>query len=77
MASKPPAQVKEETVGSLRLLVAGGNEIARKGLCAIVREQSDWDLATEAHDGREAVERTKQIEPDVAIKDIDSHNLRG
>jgi DNA-binding NarL/FixJ family response regulator len=64
-------------VGSLRLLVAGGNEIARKGLCALVREQPDWDLVAEARDGREAVERTKQIKPDVAIMDIDMPSLNG
>jgi DNA-binding NarL/FixJ family response regulator len=64
-------------LGSLRLLVAGGNEIERKGLCALVREQPDWDLAAEARDGREAVKRTKQIEPDVAILDFDMPSLNG
>jgi DNA-binding NarL/FixJ family response regulator len=64
-------------MGTLRLLVAGGNEITRKGLCALVREQPDWDLAAEARDGREAVETTKQIEPDVAIMDIDMPTLNG
>lgn len=64
-------------MGTLRLLVAGGNEIARKGLCALVREQPGWDLAAEASDGREAVQRTKQIKPDVAIMDIDMPSLNG
>src|SRR5579863_10224600 len=64
-------------MGTLHLLVACGNEIARKGLCALVREQPDWDLAAEAHDGREAVEKTKQTEPDVAIMDIDMPSLNG
>jgi DNA-binding NarL/FixJ family response regulator len=64
-------------MGTLRLLVAGGNEISRKGLCALVREQPDWDLAAEACDGREAVETTKQIEPDVAIMDVDMPTLNG
>jgi DNA-binding NarL/FixJ family response regulator len=64
-------------MGTLRLLVAGGNEITRKGLCAIVQEQPDWDLAAEACNGREAVERTKQIQPDVAIMDIDMPSLNG
>jgi DNA-binding NarL/FixJ family response regulator len=62
---------------TLRVLVAGGNEMARKGLCALVREQPDWDLAAEACDGREAVERIKQIEPDVAIMDIHMPSLNG
>jgi DNA-binding NarL/FixJ family response regulator len=64
-------------VGALRLLVAGGNEIERKGLCAFVREQPGWHLAAEARDGREAVERTKQVEPDVAIMEIEMPSLNG
>src|ERR1700682_2604823 len=64
-------------MGTLRLLVAGGNEIARKGLCALVREQPGWEIAAEARDGREAVERTKQMKPDVAIMNIDMPWLNG
>jgi DNA-binding NarL/FixJ family response regulator len=64
-------------MGTLRLLVAGGNEIARKGLCALVREQAGWEIAAEARDGREAVKRTKQVNPDVAIMDIDMPWLNG
>ena len=64
-------------MGSLRLLVAGGNEIARKGLCALVREQTGWEIAAEVHDGREAVKRTKEIKPDVVIMDIDMPSLNG
>jgi YesN/AraC family two-component response regulator len=54
---------------TLRLLVAG-DEITREGLCSLVRAQPGWDLAAEARYGKEAVERTKLIEPDVAIMDL-------
>jgi DNA-binding NarL/FixJ family response regulator len=64
-------------MGALRLLVASGNEIARKGLCALAREQRGWEIVAEACDGREAVERAKQIKPDVAIMDIDLPSLNG
>jgi DNA-binding NarL/FixJ family response regulator len=64
-------------MGALRLLVAGSNEISRKGLCALVREQRGWELAAEARDGREAVERTRQLKPDVAIMDINMPALNG
>jgi DNA-binding NarL/FixJ family response regulator len=64
-------------MGALRLLVAGGHEITRKGLCALVREQPDWHLAAEARDGREAVERTRQLKPDIAIMEIDMPTLNG
>src|SRR6202051_4786822 len=62
-------------MGTLHLLVAGGNEITRKGICALVREQPDWDLAAEARDGREAVEKTKKIKPHIAIMDIDNYTI--
>ena len=64
-------------MGALRLLVASGNEIARKGLCALAQEQLGWEVAAEARDGRKAVERTKQVKPDVAIIDIDIPSLNG
>src|ERR1700722_18757758 len=64
-------------MGALRLLVASGNEIARKGLCALAQEQPGWEIAAQVSDGREAVKRTKQIMPDVAIMDIDMPSLNG
>ena len=64
-------------MGTLRLLVAGGHEIERKGLCAFVQQQPGWHLAAEARDGREAVERTRQVKPDVAIMDVDMPSLNG
>ncbi len=64
-------------MGALRLLVADGNEIVRKGLCAFAREQPGWEVAAEARDGREAVEFAKQIRPDVAIMDIGLRGLNG
>jgi|HubBroStandDraft_6_1064221.scaffolds.fasta_scaffold19818_2 DNA-binding NarL/FixJ family response regulator len=64
-------------MGTLRVLVAGANEIARKGLCAVVRDQPGWEIAAVAGDGREAVKRTEQSRPDVAILDIDMPSLNG
>lgn len=64
-------------MGALRLLVADGSEIVRKGLCAFVREQPGWELAAEARDGREAVEITRQLKPEVAILDIGMPFLNG
>jgi DNA-binding NarL/FixJ family response regulator len=61
---------------TLSLLVAG-DEMIRKGLCSLVRDQPGWDLAAEARDGREAVEKAKQIQPDVAIMDIYMPSLSG
>lgn len=64
-------------MASLRLLVAGGNEIAQRGLCALIREQPDWEVVAQARDGREAVERTRHSKPDVVIMDVDMASLNG
>lgn len=64
-------------MGALRLLVADGSEIVRKGLCAFVREQPGWELAAEARDGREAVDITRLLKPEVAILDIGMPFLNG
>ena len=64
-------------MGTVSLLVAGSNEIERKGLCAIVREQPSWAIAAEARDGREAVEKIKRLKPDVAIMYFDMPGLNG
>src|SRR4051812_15072344 len=54
---------------ALRIVVAHGDEPVRKGLCAFVREQTGWELAAAACNGREAVEFIGRLEPEVAILD--------
>jgi len=67
---------RRQPIGTLRVLVAGGNEIDRKGLCAIVQEQG-WEAAAEVRDSREALEIVEQIKPDVTIMDMDIPSLNG
>lgn len=64
-------------MGTVSLLVAGDSEITRKGLCALFRQQPGWEVAAEACDGREAIETARQLNPDIAIIDIDMPWLNG
>ena len=64
-------------MSTLRLLVADDHEIVRKGLCALLQEQPGWEVAAEAKDGREAVEKVKQFKPDVSVIDIGMPVLNG
>jgi DNA-binding NarL/FixJ family response regulator len=61
----------------LRILVADDHEVVRRGLCALLRSQPEWEVCGEANDGREAVERALTLKPDVAILDIGMPNLNG
>jgi DNA-binding NarL/FixJ family response regulator len=61
----------------LRLLVADDHEVVRKGLCALLQAQPGWEIAAEASDGREAVEKAKKVKPDVTVLDIGMPYLNG
>lgn len=61
----------------LRILLADDHEIVRRGLCAMLRAQPDWDVCGEASNGREAVEKALQLKPEVVILDIGMPSLNG
>jgi DNA-binding NarL/FixJ family response regulator len=61
----------------LRILVADDHEVVRRGLCALLRSQPEWEVCGEASHGREAVEKVLTLRPEVAILDIGMPNLNG
>lgn len=60
-----------------RILVADDHEVVRRGLCALLRNQPEWEVCGEASDGREAVEKVLTLKPEVVILDIGMPNLNG
>ena len=61
----------------LRVLVADDHEIVRKGLRALLEAEPGWEVAAEAANGRDAIEKAQQIKPDIAILDISMPLLNG
>ena len=61
----------------LDLLVADDHDIVRRGLRDLLEKQPGWKVVAEASNGREAVEKTKQLKPDVSILDISMPSLDG
>ena len=64
-------------MGTLRVLVTDDHEIVRKGLRSILEEQPGWEIAGEASDGREAVDKAKALKPDVSVLDVSMPGLNG
>jgi DNA-binding NarL/FixJ family response regulator len=62
---------------SFRILVADDHEVVRRGLCALLQAQPDWQICGEAADGREALEKAQKLKPDVVILDIGMPSLNG
>src|SRR2546430_8776139 len=64
-------------MATFRIFIADDHEVVRKGLCALLQAQPDWEVCGEAADGREAVEKAQQMKPDVVILDIGMPSLNG
>lgn len=62
---------------SARILLADDHDILRRGLLALIRERTGWQVVAEARDGREAVQKAKDLKPDVAVIDISMPSLNG
>jgi DNA-binding NarL/FixJ family response regulator len=62
---------------NLRILVADDHEVVRRGLCSLVQAQPEWEVCGEATNGREAVDKTQQLKPDIVILDIGMPSLSG
>jgi DNA-binding NarL/FixJ family response regulator len=58
-------------------LVADDHEIVRRGLCVLLKSHTEWEVCAEAADGREAIDKTQQLKPDIVVLDIGMPNLNG
>jgi DNA-binding NarL/FixJ family response regulator len=61
----------------LRILIADDHEVARGGVRALIEAHPGWEVCAEAKDGREAVERAADTNPDLVVLDIGMPNLNG
>jgi DNA-binding NarL/FixJ family response regulator len=61
----------------IRVLIADDHGIVRSGLSMLIARQADMDVAGEAENGLEAVERALVERPDVAVLDVSMPGLTG
>ena len=61
----------------LRILIADDHEVVRDGLRALIEHEPGWEVCGTAVTGREAVERAKELKPDIAVLDMTMPELSG
>jgi DNA-binding NarL/FixJ family response regulator len=64
-------------MNNLRILVADDHEIIRHGLVALIESEQEWEVCAQAENGRMAVDKAKELTPDIAILDISMPILNG
>jgi DNA-binding NarL/FixJ family response regulator len=60
-----------------RILIVDDHEIFRRGLRSLLESRPEIEICGEATNGLEAVERAKEIQPDVILMDISMPLLDG
>ncbi|HUT20829.1 MAG TPA: response regulator transcription factor [Anaerolineae bacterium] len=64
-------------MGKIRVLLAEDHTIVRKGLRALLDDETDIEVVGEAEDGRETVRQVERVHPDVVLMDITMPLLNG
>ena len=58
------------TNAPIRVLTVDDHPLMREGTAAMIRSQADMLLVAEAGDGRDAIERFREHQPDVTLMDV-------
>ena len=62
---------------SLRILIADDNDAVRRRVIRLLSSQADWQICGEARDGSEAVEKGRELLPDLILLDISVPGMSG
>jgi DNA-binding NarL/FixJ family response regulator len=62
---------------AIRILIADDHPIVRKGLRRVIEEEPDLTVVAEAGDGETGLALVQELQPDVAVLDLDMPKLDG
>jgi len=69
--------VVEQSLGSIRILIADDYEAWRRQARLLLEERPEWQVIAEAADGPEAIQKAEELKPDLILLDIGLPKLNG
>jgi len=64
-------------LSKIRLLMVDDHEIVRAGLRMLLQAQPDIEIVAEADNGRDAVAKVRELQPDIVLMDISLPDMDG
>jgi len=61
----------------IRVLIVDDHTLIRQGIRALLSLTENIEIVGEASDGREAIEKTRQLKPDIVLMDLAMQNMGG
>ena len=61
----------------VRILIVDDHAVVRRGVRALLESQDGWEVCGEATTGRDAVEQSRRLRPDVVVMDLSLPELNG
>lgn len=61
----------------IRVLVVDDHAILRDGICSLLERQEGLNVVGEAGNGREALERVEELQPDIVLMDVSMPEMDG
>ena len=61
----------------MRLLIVDDHEVVRRGVRALLLEHPDYEVCGEAVDGQDALDKARELKPDVIVMDVSMPRLNG
>lgn len=64
-------------MGAIKILIADDHPVVREGLFAMLDREVDFEVVGEAKDGMEAVNKTRELSPDIVLMDLRMPEMDG
>ena len=64
-------------IAAIRILLVDDHEVARRALRAVINLNPSLEVVAEAADGEEAIQKVKELHPDIVLLDVSLPGISG